>query len=73
MSRDLARLHCYETSCLGFVSLIERKDEIEDLRELNLWKVLGFSCKFIEGRGQSVEFIAKYLAVFACSLLHRIH
>ncbi len=36
-------------------------------------KELHVSCEIIQGRSQSVEFIAKYFALFACPLLHRIH
>ncbi len=34
---------------------------------------LHFSCKIVQWRSQSVEFIAKHFALFACPLLHRIH
>ncbi len=36
-------------------------------------KGLHFSCEIVQGRCQSVEFIAKHFALFACPLLHRIH
>ncbi len=34
---------------------------------------LHFSCEIVQWRSQSVEFIAKHVALFACPLLHRIH
>ncbi len=34
---------------------------------------LHYSCEIVQWRSQSVEFIAKYFALFACPLLHRIH